>query len=131
MSTFEYEAKALKPLPDNHAVLRIDRTLSEDEYRLITRGKLEPEMEERWLAYFHEQSLYLFRSWTGSCAFVAPVTSDGMKHMIFHVMANRGLFRNNDDDALIEEFRGILEHVVFWPLTPLGKAFMNDRNDRT
>lgn len=63
----------LFPLPENRAVLKINRVFSRSQMDRIRHGVIPRDMDERWFIYFEDNTLYLHRSWTGHCVFIVSL----------------------------------------------------------
>ncbi len=51
------------------AALGYSREFSLEELRMIARGFIPQEMEDKWFMYLDNATLYMHRSWTGICIY--------------------------------------------------------------
>ena len=63
----------LFPIPENQAVLKINRVFSRSQMDRIRHGVIPRYMDERWFIYFEDNALYLHRSWTGYYVFIVSL----------------------------------------------------------
>ena len=73
----------LFPLPDKHVSLIVSRKFDRCQMDRIQMGVVPHDMDERWLIYYEDDTLYLHRSWTGYCTFAVRfiVLDDGAARM--------------------------------------------------
>lgn len=73
----------LFPLPDKHASLIVSQKFDRCQMDRIQMGVVPRDMDERWLIYYEDDTLYLHRSWTGYCTFIVRfiVHDDGTASM--------------------------------------------------
>lgn len=64
------------PLPATVAVLPYKRTLSAAEFALLQRGLIPEQMEDKWFVVWHDDALWLHRSWTGLCIYRLRFAAD-------------------------------------------------------
>jgi len=58
------------PIPDaNKTVLLYERVFTQKEFDRVKLGEIPVAMEDHWFAYFENNCLYWFRSWTGKGVF--------------------------------------------------------------
>lgn len=57
----------LQPLPKQHTKIDLDISFNNEQSNLIRLGFIPQAMEQKWFAYFKNNVLYQFRSWTGIC----------------------------------------------------------------
>lgn len=56
-------------MPNETASFRLDINMTEDEYSILQNGHVPQEMEDKWFAYFENDTLFVHRSWTGVCIY--------------------------------------------------------------
>lgn len=64
-------------MPDKKATISLDRFFSLKEMKLIRRGLIPDQMEDKWFVYFQKDALYFHRSWTGICIFIVRFVREG------------------------------------------------------
>lgn len=57
----------IKDMPTEYVALTLDFTLSAQEAARVRLGFIPTSMEEKWFAYFADNTLHQHRSWTGYC----------------------------------------------------------------
>ncbi len=113
-----------KPMPPQHADIPVDRRFSASEMDQLRLGVMPEQMEDKWFIYWDDDQLFLHRSWTGLCAFIAQFAEDAEGWRVVSIRANRdpGQCGQTDDaeDAAMALF--VIDVVV------LGKfeEFPND-----
>ena len=75
-----------QPLPAQRVKLNIERTFTDQEYSLISKGLIPEQMEDKWFIFMENDILFLHRSWTGFCIYEVHFDS---QHAIRAVWANR------------------------------------------
>lgn len=65
------------PMPAQHAVLPLDFTLTAAEADRVRLGFIPMDQDDRWFAYFEENTLFLHRSWSGLCFYQVHFVPDG------------------------------------------------------
>lgn len=76
-------------LPAAHVTLPIDRRFTADEMELIRPGLIPEAMEQHWFMFYENDRLFLHRSWTGYCIFVAHFQAKDDGAILTHAEANR------------------------------------------
>ena len=61
-----------KDMPETNKTLELNVKFSEQEIEKIKFGIIPRDMDDRWFIYYNEdeETLYLHRSWTGSCVYM-------------------------------------------------------------
>lgn len=75
-------------MPESHDLFSINRKFTEEEMENLKYGFLPQEMEDKWFWYFEEGKLYIHRSWTGFCIYIAAFSDDPQDSTI-QVTVNR------------------------------------------
>lgn len=57
-------------MPAQTQSFQLEVNLTEEEYRTLQDGHIPQEMEDKWFSYFEDDTLYVHRSWTGSCIYI-------------------------------------------------------------
>lgn len=108
-------------MPEQHVTLPLDFTLTAGEAARVRLGFIPAEMEDKWFAYFDENTLYQHRSWTGFCIDQVHFVPDGAGLRATHAEVNRdrGQYGNTNDAedvARIEQMVRDLAHCMGrWP----------------
>ena len=91
----------LFPLPDKHVSLAVNRTFDRYQMERIKMGVVPRDMDERWLIYYEDDTLYLHRSWTGYCAFAVRfnVLDEGSARMYECLASREELQYASSEDA--------------------------------
>ena len=76
-------------LPKKRAILRPQRVYTALEMRQIRKGLIPQQMEDKWFAYWADETLFLHRSWTGFCIYVVRFGRCGDAYEIISAEANR------------------------------------------
>lgn len=77
------------PMPAQHAVLPLDFTLTAAEADRVRLGFIPMDQDDRWFAYFEENTLFLHRSWSGLCFYQVHFVPDGEGLRATHAEVNR------------------------------------------
>ncbi len=80
---------------------------SADEIEALKRGHIPGEMEDRWFAYFEENTLYIHRSWSGHCIYAVRFTFPFGRHVVT-VNRNKEQYDNTD----IREDRKTVKYLL-------------------
>lgn len=80
---------ALQPMPDGHAVIPLNYEFDEMDAFLIRRGFRSSVMEEKWDAEFCDDTLRLYRGWTGVLIYEIPTTVRGARLYAASMRVNR------------------------------------------
>lgn len=67
----------LKRPPKKRIALPLERDLDAVQLAKLSRGFVPKQMEDHWFAFVERDRLYLHRSWTGLCVFVARIENSG------------------------------------------------------
>ena len=57
-------------MPKERAHFRLLRHFTKEERENLKYGGIPQEMEDRWFWYYEDDTLYIHRSWTGTCIFI-------------------------------------------------------------
>lgn len=95
-------------MPDRHEVFFIHRTIHTDQMRVLRRGHVPREMEDKWFWYMEGDTLFAHRSWTGFCIYRIDFST-----VNYHkVIVNRNPDQHNGTS--IEEDRETLTKLLDW-----------------
>lgn len=104
----------LKPPPKKRIALPLERLLDAVELAKLSRGFVPQQMEDHWFALVERGRLYLHRSWTGLCVFVARLEKSGAGARLgkVEVTADRRSYRpiTPYDEAV--RFAYLVDHLM-------------------
>jgi 8-oxo-dGTP diphosphatase len=103
-----------EPLPSKHAILTVDCSFTESEMEKVRMGLIPREMENKWFIFFEDDILYMHRSWTGFCMYVAHIAKSDNHYIVTKLLVNRDdtQYKNTDDDLDVEEFQRIINNFI-------------------
>lgn len=89
------------PLPDRRARLALSRILFEDQLALIRLGFKPESQDDRWFMYYQDYRLYIHRSWTGHCIYIAYFRLEKDLWILTHADVNRDpqQYTQTDDES--------------------------------
>jgi hypothetical protein len=82
----DWETKAL---PSKRTTIHMDRAFSLQEMKLIRRGLVPEQMEDKWFIYWKDDALYFHRSWSGICIYIVHFVKVGHGFRMVEANANR------------------------------------------
>jgi hypothetical protein len=102
------------PLPEKHITLTVDDTFTADEMGIIQQGLLPRQMEDKWFLFYEADTLYVHRSWTGNCIFVADFMPHGDGYRITRLRVNQDpeQYTETHPDRLIGSFRNVIRRLL-------------------
>jgi hypothetical protein len=89
-SDFPAEFKT-SAMPKKHASLGMNREFSEYESYLISKGLIPKDMDDKWLIFRRDDTLFFYRSWTGICIYEVSLQMRGARIYFSHCRINRNL----------------------------------------
>lgn len=91
----------LQPLPDQYATIPLDIRLDARQAARLRQGFIPRMQEEKWFAFFENDTLYQHRSWTGICIDQVHFVPDGGGLRATHAEVNRDpdQYGGSDDAA--------------------------------
>ena len=94
----------IQDMPTEHVALALDFTLSAQEAARVRLGFIPTCMEEKWFAYFADNTLHHHRSWTGYCIDQIFFEADGDGLRATHAKVNRNpeQYAETDDEQDIQ-----------------------------
>ncbi len=101
------------PLPEIAARISYARSFTADEMARLKAGLLPEEMEDKWYVVWHDEALWLHRSWTGTCIYRVRFAAKGEGFAVSEVLANRDPTQYHADDA---QEPGRLDNVLAFVL---------------
>lgn len=104
----DQQFSTLKKLPEENSSLSYSRLFSSDEFEKISEGVISNSMDEKWNMYFYKNTLYMYRSWTGTCIYTVSFEEKDNGYAVGQTLVNRDKeqYRETDDeyDALLIDF---------------------------
>lgn len=80
-----------QPMPEATVTLPFERRFSAAEFERLRRGLVPEAMEDKWFIVWHDEALWMHRSWSGLCVyclkFAAAAECDGV--VVASAIANR------------------------------------------
>jgi hypothetical protein len=112
-----------EPIPEASIWLPYAKYVSPEDYQRITYGLIPREMEDKWFIFLEDQTLFMYRSWTGYCIYqvLFEINTPGYRSTRIWVNRNLRQYNNtdNDYDLAVVDFLidGLLLHKpVTFPL---------------
>lgn len=93
----------VQPLPDQYALLFLQRKFTAPEYERLRQGLIPRAMEDKWFIFLEENTLYFHRSWTGYCIYQIDLTTEGANYAIGDVFVNRDESQYSGTDDRYDE----------------------------
>lgn len=105
------------PLPEKRARLEISRALLETQMERLRQGLKPASMDDRWFVFFEQYRLYLHRSWTGHCIYIAYFRAEAGLWILTHADANRDpeQYTQTDDLADARALAALISHLLGEP----------------
>jgi len=76
-------------MPAEHTTVKLDFVLTEKQADRVRLGLIPKEMEDKWFAYFADNTLFQHRSWTGVCIDQIHFVAEGPALRATHAEVNR------------------------------------------
>jgi hypothetical protein len=107
--------KNLREMPQSSEVFNLDWHLNQNQLEKLKNGFAASDMDQKWNIYFDDGKLYLHRSWTGSCIYIADVfeQKDG-SGLITTVTVNRNKDEYNFSSA--EADKNLIRKIIQFQL---------------
>lgn len=77
------------PLPVQVSALAFTRSFSAADFRRLQQGVVPEAMEDRWFIVWHDDALWVHRSWTGLCMYRLRFAAAGERFVVTEALANR------------------------------------------
>jgi len=102
------------PLPTRQTTIPIGRRFSADDMSRIRDGLVPEQMEDKWFIYWQDASLYLHRSWTGFCVYVARFQEQDGEWTLVEVDVNRDpdQYSQTSDEADAEMIQFLIDSLL-------------------
>jgi hypothetical protein len=75
------------PLPEKRARLEISRAFAPVQIERIHQGLLPESQDDRWFMFYEHYRLYIHRSWTGHCIYIAYFRAENGLWILTHADA--------------------------------------------
>ena len=104
------ESWKIKPMPEKNVTIPMNVTIPREAMQVVKYGHIPDAMEDHWFMYCDESTIRYYRSWTGSCIYIAKYVEEGDKCTITELQVNRdpAQYSNTDNDDDIALFLALL-----------------------
>ena len=104
----------IQPLPEKHTLVKLDFSLDAAEAAAIRKGFIPQTMEEKWFAYYANDTLFQHRSWTGFCIDQIHFIPEGEGLRATHAEVNREpeQYSETDDAADIRRIEDMVRNLA-------------------
>lgn len=104
------ESWKIKPMPEKKVLIPMNVTIPSEAMQVVKYGHIPDAMEDHWFMYCDESTIRYYRSWTGSCIYIAKYVEEGDKCTITELQVNRdpAQYSNTDNDDDIALFLALL-----------------------
>ena len=86
-------------MPAARARLDLNRTFTDEEYQLLSLGRIPEVMEDKWFIYLDGDWISFHRSWTGYCIYQVRLAYEDGQYRIAEVWVNRDPAQYSGQDA--------------------------------
>jgi hypothetical protein len=86
-------------IPPAREAFTVDRSYTAAELSSIAGGLIPRQMEDKWFIYYEEPWVYVHRSWSGHCIYMARFEATDAGHTVAEVWANRDPAQYNERSA--------------------------------
>jgi 8-oxo-dGTP diphosphatase len=89
-----------QPFPIQYVTLALDLKLNNIQSERLKQGFIPSSMDERWFSYYENNTLYQYRSWTGTCIYQIHFVEEVGCLRATHAEVNRDTseYSNRDDN---------------------------------
>ncbi len=89
-------------------------SFSKSQFKLIRRGAIPAEMEDKWFAFFEEPELFVHRSRTGFCIYRVTFVQEGDQHVVQAALVsdNRNRYRRKPDQEEVEFLDFLVDRLL-------------------
>jgi len=99
--------------------LPLDRRFAAEEYDLIAAGFVSESMDDHWNILFKDDTLYLYRSWTGACMFRVRFVKTGDEFAVAEAAIGISPFADHvDHRAMLSD---VIDFVLLRKPTPVSR----------
>ena len=71
----------VEDMPSKNETFTLSRRFSSKQMKVLEKGHIPKEMEDKWFWYMEDNKLYAHRSWTGSCVYIVEF-GQGDQHKV-------------------------------------------------
>jgi hypothetical protein len=105
------------PLPEKRARLEISRAFAPVQIERIRQGLLPESQDDRWFMFYEHYRLYIHRSWTGHCIYIAYFRAENGLWILTHADANRDpeQYTQTDDVADARALAALVSRLLGEP----------------
>lgn len=114
-------------LPAQATSIVLQRSFAPHEMRRIQAGVVPEQMEDKWFIYWHENRLFLHRSWTGFCVYVVHFVHDGGLCRMVRADVNRDPGQHGETSAARDA--AMISYLIDILLLRRDAAFPCDAQD--
>lgn len=100
-------------MPDARDAFILKRAFSKKEMMALRKGHIPEAMEDKWFWYMEGDTLYIHRSWTGFCIYIAEL-SDGYTHKVT-VNRDPEQYVSEGAEADCERLNKLLDYMIKQP----------------
>ncbi|MCR5429368.1 MAG: macro domain-containing protein [Lachnospiraceae bacterium] len=100
-------------MPDSRDAFILKRAFSKKEMMALRKGHIPEAMEDKWFWYMEGDTLYIHRSWTGFCIYIAEL-SDGYTHKVT-VNRDSEQYASEGAEADCERLNKLLDYMIRQP----------------
>lgn len=94
--------------PSARMTIMLDRRFTSQEMTKIRKGLIPEKMEDKWFVYWHKNTLFFHRSWTGLCIYRVRFVADGTSWRMVEADVNR------DPEQYRETIDGMDAGLISW-----------------
>lgn len=98
-------------MPFSKAKFKLKRHFTEEEIRILKRGHIPQEQEDKWFWYCENDTLYAHRSWTGFCIYVIQLDFVSDIHRVT-VNRNKKQYANRNKKEDLRQLQSLLNWWV-------------------
>lgn len=101
-------------LPELSATLDYRREFSVEELKMIARGYIPQQMEDKWFIFLEDTTLYLHRSWTGICIYKVELQeiTNGWTVRQAWINCNPDQYKRKDDCHESEKLDRLISFLI-------------------
>lgn len=121
MSATRQSWSNLQPLPAKRSPLFPQRAFTQQEFERIRLGFIPEDMEDKWFLFLEGDTLYVHRSWTGTCIYQLRLVKEGAKVLIRDAFVNREQTQYGGSDDRYDEklLLFLIDHLLLNKSGPL------------
>ena len=110
----------LKKLPIQRSELNYSRVFNQSEFVTLSKGLEAQDMDSKWNVVMHDNCLYLYRSWTGSCIYSVSLQKDGNEYRAKETFVNRNPdeYKSDDDDYDVQLLDFFISNLILGESKP-------------